>query len=195
MKVNCKNCGKSADRKPNEIKKVNNSFCSRSCAAKYNNKKYPKRKKEHTPIECFNCGNLIGRNAKKYCSQKCQHIYIRKEYIERWLVGEESGNMGGVNTMVTISRHVKKWLIENKGEKCEKCAWCITHPVSGTVPIQVNHIDGNAYNTIPENLELLCPNCHSLTNTYGGYNRGNGRQSVKQNQTEINNEIQYANDR
>jgi hypothetical protein len=35
---------------------INPKFCSRSCAAKANNKLYPKRKPENT---CINCGGLI----------------------------------------------------------------------------------------------------------------------------------------
>ena len=39
----------------------------------------------------------------------------------------------------------------------------------------VDHIDGNSDNNSEENLRLICPNCHSLTSTYRGANRGHGR--------------------
>ena len=42
-------------------------------------------------------------------------------------------------------------------------------------PLQIHHIDGNYKNNSEENLELLCPNCHSLTHNYGTLNKGNGR--------------------
>ncbi len=38
-----------------------------------------------------------------------------------------------------------------------------------------DHIDGNWRNNIENNLRLICPNCDSLTHTYAGLNRGNGR--------------------
>jgi hypothetical protein len=41
--------------------------------------------------------------------------------------------------------------------------------------VEVEHIDGDWQNNNPENLILLCPNCHSLTPTYRGLNRGRGR--------------------
>ena len=41
------------------------------------------------------------------------------------------------------------------------------------------HIDGNYMNNKEENLILLCPNCHSLTQTYKGANRNHGRQGRK----------------
>lgn len=34
---------------------------------------------------------------------------------------------------------------------------------------------GNYSNNLESNLILLCPNCHSLTSTYKGANRGHGR--------------------
>jgi 5-methylcytosine-specific restriction endonuclease McrA len=42
-------------------------------------------------------------------------------------------------------------------------------------PLEINHIDGNASNTWEENLEVLCPNCHSLTTNYKNHNKGNGK--------------------
>lgn len=46
-------------------------------------------------------------------------------------------------------------------------------------PLEVEHIDGNFENNSEENLTLLCPNCYSLTPTYKGANKGNGRKERK----------------
>jgi 5-methylcytosine-specific restriction endonuclease McrA len=56
-----------------------------------------------------------------------------------------------------------------------KCGWSEINPKSGKVPIQLNHINGNSEDNKLSNLELLCPNCHSLTPTFGMLNKGNGR--------------------
>ena len=40
-------------------------------------------------------------------------------------------------------------------------------------------MDGNYLNNLESNLILLCPNCHSLTQTYKGANRNNGRAQRK----------------
>lgn len=37
-----------------------------------------------------------------------------------------------------------------------------------TLVLQVNHKDGNWINDSPDNLEFLCPNCHTQTPGYGG---------------------------
>lgn len=42
--------------------------------------------------------------------------------------------------------------------------------VTGEPPLHVHHIDGDATNNSEDNLQLLCPNCHSLTENYGRLN-------------------------
>lgn len=44
MIVDCKNCNCSFNKRLSQINRTNNNFCSKSCAAIYNNKKFPKRK-------------------------------------------------------------------------------------------------------------------------------------------------------
>ena len=63
-------------------------------------------------------------------------------------------------------------LIGKPAPDWKKLRWINSHPLqpnnfTNKVPLQVNQIDGNALNHRPENLELICPNCHSLTETYG----------------------------
>lgn len=50
---------------------------------------------------------------------------------------------------------------------CELEVW-----LNQPIPLELNHIDGDCHNHILSNLELLCPNCHSLTDTYRGKNKG-----------------------
>lgn len=78
-----------------------------------------------------------------------------------------------------ISRHIKRYLFEKYNYKCSKCGWGEMNPYSKLIPLEIEHIDGNYQNNKEENLTLLCPNCHSLTATYKGANKGNGRKSRK----------------
>lgn len=48
---------------------------------------------------------------------------------------------------------------------------------TNTIPLEIDHIDGNYKNNNEDNLILLCPNCHSLTATYKGANLNNGRKA------------------
>ena len=76
-----------------------------------------------------------------------------------------------------MSYHVRNYLIRLQDDKCEKCSWSEINPSTGNVLLTINHIDGNSNNHHIKNLEVLCPNCHSLTPNYGNLNKGNGRAS------------------
>jgi hypothetical protein len=142
-------------------KKGDRKCCSVSCAAR----RYP------TNVNvCLCCGKNIDRHLK-FCSLKCCYEYKRQEYIKKWLKGEVSGN-----TKDDLSNHVRKYLFEINNNKCEKCGWNEVNKLTGLVPLEIHHKDGNSGNSKRENVELLCPNCHSLTFNYGGLNVGNGRE-------------------
>lgn len=53
-----------------------------------------------------------------------------------------------------------------KENKCEICG--ITKWLGNPIVCQLHHIDGNNQNNNLENLQILCPNCHSQTENYCG---------------------------
>lgn len=122
--------------------------------------------------KCLNCGTECKRPVDKYCDNKCQMAYQYKSYIERWLDGKESGVTSG--NAVVVSEHIRKYLTEKHNNKCELCGWGETNIYTDKVPLEIHHIDGNVINNSSDNLQLLCPNCHSLTSTHGGLNIRNG---------------------
>lgn len=61
------------------------------------------------------------------------------------------------------------------GEKCSMCGWNKRHPITHKVPLEIDHIDGNADNNKETNIRLICPNCHALTPHFRNLNRGRGR--------------------
>lgn len=56
----------------------------------------------------------------------------------------------------------------------ENCSMCAIEPewLGEPLPLEVDHINGNWRNNRIENLRLLCPNCHSMTNSYRGRSKG-----------------------
>ena len=113
------------------------------------------------------CGNLIKAGATKYCSFKCLQEFRHRE---RALL-LESGNY----IAMQVTPFLRRYLIARLGERCSRCGWAKRHATTKKVPIEVEHLDGDWQNYHLENLTLLCPNCHALTPTFRGLNRGRGR--------------------
>lgn len=122
---------------------------------------------------CLVCYKEPDRSKYKYCSVKCQMEYQYQLYIKKW----KNGEIKGITTIGIVSPYIKKYLRRKFGDKCCLCEWAKTNPKTGQVPLVADHIDGNWRNNIEINLRLLCPNCDSLTPTYAGLNRGNGRKN------------------
>lgn len=150
---NCKNCNA-------EFTGFGIEFCSRSCAATFNNK----TRITNFPTKCKGCNKTT---IYEFCSKQCGTKYRLNENFELIKNGDTS--------LPTI--YYKKFLVFINGNKCVKCGWGEKNEFSGNIPIELEHIDGHSDNNSLDNLTLLCPNCHSLTPTYRSLNKGNGSKS------------------
>jgi Zn finger protein HypA/HybF involved in hydrogenase expression len=65
-------------------------------------------------------------------------------------------------------RLIKEEIIKNKCFKCDITEW-----QGEPLVLELNHIDGNRHNHNLNNLQLLCPNCHSQTKNFRGKNKKN----------------------
>lgn len=68
------------------------------------------------------------------------------------------------------SSRLKTRLIKEhyKEHKCERCG--LTEWQGVPIPLELHHKDGNRFNNSLDNLIILCPNCHALTDNYRGKN-------------------------
>ena len=126
---------------------------------------FNKNKKLKSIKYCLNCGSVIKSHNTKYCSNKCQQEFQNKIIINRW----KSGEFDGVCKYM-YTRPLKKYMLEKVGYKCELCGWNKINIKLGYSPLQLHHIDGNPKNNDESNLQILCPNCHSLTENFMGLN-------------------------
>lgn len=69
-----------------------------------------------------------------------------------------------------------KAIAYKRGWKCENCG--NTEWMGQKIPLQIHHIDGDSENNELENLQLLCPNCHALTENYCKKKKASERQIV-----------------
>lgn len=68
-----------------------------------------------------------------------------------------------------------------EGYKKHQCECCFnTTWLSKPIPLELHHIDGDKYNNELSNLQLLCPNCHALTDNYRGKNIMSARKETSE---------------
>ena len=69
------------------------------------------------------------------------------------------------------SNKLRKRLINEriKEEKCEICG--LIEWQGNPITMHLDHIDGNSHNHLHGNLRIVCPNCHSQTDTWCGKNK------------------------
>lgn len=106
--------------------------------------------------KCPNCFKNLIKNQNKFCDKEC---YTEYRFLNDTLPRFKEGK-------VLWNKTLKNILIYLNGEQCSNCKqppkW------NGKIlTLQVDHVDGNSDNCFPDNLRLLCPNCHSQTETYG----------------------------
>ena len=111
---------------------------------------------------CLYCNKSLSKRAVKYCDNKCQGEQRYLDNVEHW----KNGNKHNKNT-------IKRFLSEKYGYKCACCG--ISEWNNKRIVLELEHINGDSNDNSEANVCLMCPNCHSQTDTYKGKNKGNGR--------------------
>lgn len=139
-------------------------FCGSSCSATFHNQQ---RGRSTKLCDCCNTPFVYSNKSQRYCSRKCFGI------IKKNITTVRKFEKGLIDRRPTM----KRILLDRHGHKCQDSRCGIEMWHDQPVPLELDHIDGNAGNNMPDNVRLLCPNCHAMTPTSRGRNLGNGRKS------------------
>jgi hypothetical protein len=136
------------------------SFCeacrnskSMAAAASSLNLHFNSFKKRALELGCYNT-NQSGKGVKKQNPQIPLHEII----VE--------GKCPHYQSFKLKNRLYKEGI---KKKNCENCG--ISHWLDKPLALELHHLDGNRQNHLLNNLKLLCPNCHSQTDTFRSKNR------------------------
>lgn len=108
--------------------------------------------KSKVKIHNIDVSHFTGRN---YAHNKISNAYISvADYL-------------GTGKYIHSTKLRNKLIIEGyKENKCECCG--ITEWNGNPINMQLHHINGNHLDNRLDNLQMLCPNCHSQTDNYCG---------------------------
>jgi hypothetical protein len=92
-----------------------------------------------------------------------------------WNGGMTFGPKRPIEEYLSNKRPMRSWKLKHRllkdGLLEYRCSNCTLEVWLGKpIPLELHHIDGDSDNNALENLILLCPNCHALTDTYRGKN-------------------------
>lgn len=81
---------------------------------------------------------------------------------------DEENGLSGNYQIITA---VRNYVFQKNENKCECCGKNYINPYINLSVLQIHHKDGDCTNNREENLQLLCPTCHAMTENFGSRNK------------------------
>jgi 5-methylcytosine-specific restriction endonuclease McrA len=129
--------------------------------------------------QCLFKMNLVPAGGNYACLKKHIELYnidISHFTSQGWNKGKTIGPKRSIEDYLSNKHRIQSWklknrlikenVLEHKCNNCSKKTW-----LNKPIPIELHHKDGNSLNNKLSNLELLCPNCHALTDNYRAKNK------------------------
>ena len=170
MLVNCFRCEKQFNKKPSEIKKSKsgNHFCSRSCAAKSNNKGFQRNKAaERTCKTCQgsyrNEGGYRSTSFCPPCREKYQNEFknLKNKTLREYQEKESVKRLHRSCINNHARGFAKSWNKNLKEQPCQCCGYSKHIEFCHIKAISSFDLDAllGEINS-PDNIAILCRNCH-----------------------------------
>lgn len=138
-----------------------------------------------------NIGGNTYREIKRIAAEN--NIDLKFTFKKQWnnknnFKGKKFDEILIEHSPIKNNNHLKEKLLKSglKERRCENPECGLTEWHGKQIPLQLHHINGIRDDNRLENLQILCPNCHALTDNFGGKN---ANRSEYQRKKEINNKL------
>lgn len=149
-------------------------YCSHSCSAIVSNSGLLKTDEVRKKISVSNKEYFVLHGPREWTPDEKNKISNSvKLRWKDWLIKQPFDNASPETK--------RKIVILEQNNKCNRCLndkW-----LDNVLILEIEHKDGNHHNNSRNNLEALCPNCHSLTKTWRG--RNSRREGIRVSLTEM----------
>lgn len=125
--------------------------------------------------KCKKCGKELSYGNTSGLCQQCLIDTRREQKLNDWLLTGKTGYT--VDT--TIRGVIRDYILNQQNHKCAICG-IVDNWNGKDLHFVLDHIDGDASNSSPQNLRLICPNCDSQLETYKSKNKNSARNARKE---------------
>lgn len=150
------------------------SYCGKDAEFQLKNSKYCCSKSANQcPTNRLKNSNGLKHNYK-LTNKKSNYLFTDNDRIksnQKQIKAAKENSFG--KDVKRLTENARKYLLEERGYKCEICR--IVEWQGKNIIFEIDHIDGDNRNNEKNNLRILCPNCHSQTDTWRGRNTNNGK--------------------
>lgn len=158
----CKLCSKEFEPKKGLV-----NYCSVSCA---NTRVFTQEAKDRISDALKKSDKFLKSEREKLIAKEKKREQISKTWEEKLL---------SVTDISTLKYEaLRKRIILEQDKCCNKCK--LSKWLNQPITLELEHKDGDTKNNKRENLEGLCPNCHSQTEFWRGRNKNKFGIKVKE---------------
>lgn len=159
MKMICENCNNVHD-----CSYGSGRFCSVKCARGYSTK--AKRVEINEQVSNKMKGTLVGGKPFEKGFDERRKILTSddrdKAVLAKSIKREELYSTLTFENLPHAEQ--RRVVLKEQGDVCGHCG--ISEWLGLPITLELHHIDGDNSNNVRENLSFLCPNCHSLTDSW-----------------------------